>query len=59
MPDKNRGLGIFPNKQNPRPGRGGRVRDLPEVWLHFLCLLFLVFVPPFNAIVDVFPAGIG
>src|SRR5699024_3540514 len=37
-----KGFGDFPNKQNGRPGRGGTVR-FSEVWLHFLCLLFLFF----------------
>ena len=37
-----KGFGDFPNKQNGRPGRGGTGR-FSEVWLHFLCLLFLFF----------------
>ena len=55
----NRGLGISSTSKIPGPagwpgqGFAGSVATLP------MLAVFLVFVPPFNTIVDVFPAGIG
>ena len=46
-----RGLGTSPTIQT-----GSR---LPGVWLHSLCLLFLVFAPLFHAVVHILAAGIG
>ena len=53
-----RGLGL-PQRENPRPGRCAGSGILPGVWLHSLCLLFLVFAPLFHAVVHILAAGIG
>ncbi len=49
----------LPQRENPRPGRCAGSGILPGVWLHSLCLLFLVLAPLFHAVVHILAAGIG